>query len=282
MPLQVDERLVRLSIEINGQLKQFTDLYIYATGTLYANGIQNEIDVKIANLNKADQDWLVTALSPYVAQHVQKTIILEAGRKSTGYKLVFSGSAIRAEMSSPPDIVISMKARTGAFQNGQITTLSGGPSTQLSALSSQVAASLGLNLNFQASDKTITNFAFQGGANKQIDALAAAGGIRAFEVNGQLVVQDVVTGDAPRGPVVILNRQTGLIDIPKLDIQGVEAKFLLDAWPTLGGGMTIEEPLYPACNGTYSIYKLDFAISNRDTPFYWIARGSRPGLGGVK
>lgn len=282
MPPQIDERLVRLSIEINGQLKQFTELYIMATGTLYANGIQNEIDIKIANLTKADQDWLVTALSPYVDKRTQKIVMLEAGRKSTGYKLVFSGSAIRAEMSSPPDIYITLKARTGAFQNGDIVSVTGGPTSQLSELSGKVAASLGLNLNFQATDKTITNFAFQGGATKQIDALAQAGNIRAFEVNGQLVIQDIVAGDEITGPVVILNRQTGLIDIPKLDIQGVEAKFLLDAWPTLGGGMTIEEPLYPACNGTYRIYKLDFAISNRDNPFYWIARGSRPGLGGVK
>jgi hypothetical protein len=70
-----------------------------------------------------------------------------------------------------------------------------------------------------------------------------------------------------------------MIGMPQLDVQGITVKFLLDSDPVLGGAVEIQSKLYPACNGVYAIYKLDFEIANRDTPFYWIAKASRPGMG---
>jgi hypothetical protein len=56
-------------------------------------------------------------------------------------------------------------------------------------------------------------------------------------------------------------------------------KMLIDAKPVLGGAIEIQSAIYPAANGLYSIYKLEYELSNRDTPFYWTARATQIGIG---
>ena len=76
----LDNRRVRLGIEVGNSIKYFEGLNIYASGTKYASGIQNEIDVKITNLSKADRDYIMTETSPYNKNRTQqKKLILEAG-----------------------------------------------------------------------------------------------------------------------------------------------------------------------------------------------------------
>jgi hypothetical protein len=73
----------------------------------------------------------------------------------------------------------------------------------------------------------------------------------------------------------ILNSSTGMVGIPEITEQGVKVRYLLDNVSRLGSGLQITSDVYPAVNGNYVIFKLGFEISNRDTPFYFIAEASR-------
>lgn len=269
----LDSRIVRVGIEVNGKINWYEDLNIHATGTKFASGISNETDIKITNLSKATRDWITTAVSPYNLNRTDKKVFLEAGRKGKNVYQIFQGTIIRAEISQPPDVVLSLKAITCQYFSGTVVANNLGDAVPLSQISAKVAADLGLSLNFQAQDKLISNYSYTGGALKQVPLLGSSGGVNAFVDDGKLIVKDK---NKPLASKIIVNEFSGMVGTPKLDIQGVTVTFMIDTVPTLGGSLEVQSRLYPACNGLYEIYKLDYDISNRDTPFYWTAKASRP------
>ena len=52
---------------------------------------------------------------------------------------------------------------------------------------------------------------------------------------------------------------------------------LFDNQTVIGGAIELESDLYPLLNGRYVIYKLQFQLANRDTPFYLTAECRRAG-----
>lgn len=270
---EIDPRIVRVSIEVDGSLKIYEGLDIKITGTKYGNPNQNECDVTISNLQKETRDYILTETSPFNQNKKPKKIIVEAGRKSYGVIKIFEGDITNSSVSQPPDITIKLKAMTGNYAKGNVISRSQPSQTRLKNISQQVADDLGVSLNFQATDKSISNYSFNGGSLKQINKLSDSGDVDVFLDDGVLVVKDA---NIPlTGKTRILNLETGMIGIPEVTEHGLRVKFLLDNQTTLGGALDVRSKIYPAVNGTYGIYKLGFDISSRDTPFYWIAETKR-------
>lgn len=274
MANELDPRIVRVTIEVNGVNKTYSSpLNIIANGTKYANALQNECEVTISNLDKATQDYILTETSPYNRNRTPKSITVEAGRQSYGTAVIYKGNIITSTVSQPPDIGITLKCLTGNFFKGNIIARNQPGQATFRQISQQVAQDTNTLLNFQATDRNISNYAFAGGALKQVDVLGAMGGVNVYIDDNILVVKDafVPLNDSLR----ILNAQTGMIGIPEFTEQGIRVKFLIDNKTRLGGSLQIESKVYPAVNGTYVIYKLGFQIASRDTPFYYIAEAAR-------
>lgn len=270
---KLDDRIVRVSIEINGQLKVYEGLYITATGTKYANPLQNEAEISVANLTKADRDYLLTETSPFNKNATPKKIILEAGRVSYGVSKIFEGNITSCVPTSPPDIILTFKCQTAQYLKGKIISAQQAGSVPLSKIAKQVAADTGLELNFQAKDKNISNYSFTGGALKQVDKLGSIGAVNAYVDDSQLIVKDM---NLPlQGQIRILSEKSGMIDMPDMTEMGVKVTYLLDNQTKLGGALQIESVINPAVNGKYVIFKLSFNIASRETPFYWIAEAIR-------
>ena len=89
---ELDPRIVRAGIEINGVIKWYEGLAITATGTKYGNANQNECEVTIANLDKATRDYILTETSPFNANRKVKRMFVEAGRVSYGTSRIFMDS----------------------------------------------------------------------------------------------------------------------------------------------------------------------------------------------
>lgn len=270
---EIDPRIVRVGIEVNGVLKTYEGLQITATGTKYNNSNQNECEVTIANMDKATRDYILTETSPFNANRKPKKLIVEAGRESYGYSRIFIGDITDSGISQPPDITVKLKALTGNYSKGNIIARNQGASASLRTISQGVANDLGVSLDFQASEKNISNYTFSGGALKQINKLNSSGLVDAYLDDDVLVVKDM---NVPmNGRMRILNLDSGMIGIPELTEQGIRVKFLLDNQTTVGSALEITSIIYPTLNGTYVIYKLSFDIANRDDPFYWIAEAKR-------
>lgn len=269
----IDDRLVRVSVEINGQLKRYEGLALIARGTKYANANQNECEVTITNLTSISRDYLLTETSPFNANRTPKRFIVEAGRKSYGLVKIFEGTISSASPSQPPDIALTIKALTGNDKKGQVIARSQPAQASLSRIAQQVADDLDASLRFEAQDKQLANYNFTGAALKQVDALGEAGEVNVFLDDGVLVVKDVTIPLS--NTLRILDLDSGLVGIPEITEQGVKVKYLLDNTSKLGGRLRIRSKLNPAASGDYVIYKLGFDITSRDNPFYWIAEAKR-------
>jgi hypothetical protein len=266
-----DERIVKVSIEVNGVLKVYQDLELRATGTKYSNENQNECEVKITNVDNDTLNYILTETSPFNKNKTPKSIIVEAGRVSYGVTKIFEGNIISATPSQPPDIYLTIKALTKNFSKGDIVSNNQPASVKLSKISKSVSDSLGTTLDFQASDKNISNYAYSGAALKQVEKLNSSGEVSAYIDDNVLVVKDLNLPIANR--ITIVNEETGMIGIPEVTEHGIKVTFLLDGQTKLGGLIRVKSKIYEAVNGDYVIYKLGFDIANRDTPFYWIAEG---------
>ncbi len=270
---KLDLRMIRVGIEINGQLKTYENLTISASGTKFANALQNEAEIRITNLPKLDREYLLTETSPFNQNRTPKRILLDAGRRSIGLSRVFVGDISSCQTSQPPDITLTFKASTGQFQKGNIIARSQGAKVPLSTIARQISGDLGLALCFEATDKHIANYAFVGGALKQIERLGETGSVNAYVDDDTLIVKN---NHSPlQGEIRVLSEATGLIGIPEMTEQGIKAKYLFDATTRIGGALRIESALNPAASGYYVIFKLHFELANHDTPFYWIAEAKR-------
>jgi hypothetical protein len=270
----LDLRLVKVSIEVNGRTKIYQDVAIEATGTKYANSLQNECEITLTNLDRATQDYILTETSPYNRNRTPKLVTLEAGRVSYGTTKIFSGNVVSVTVTQPPDIGIKLKCLTGNFIKGNILTRSLPGTATLSQVSQQVAQDAGnLALNFQAADKNLANYSYAGAALKQVGHLGSAGGVNVFIDDNTLVVKNA--GLPLTNQLTIVNQQTGMIGVPQLNERGVSVKFLVDSKTKLGGSLKVTSVENPSVNGTYVIYQIGFSICNRDTPFYYIAECSR-------
>jgi baseplate hub protein gp41 len=274
VPQSLDLRVIKVGIEVDGQLKVYqSPLGIYAKGTKYANSLQNECEVKLLNLDRDTLDYILTETSPFNLNRTPKIITVDAGRESYGTTRIFTGNIVTAKPTQPPDVALTIKALTGNYSKGNIVSRSQGGMAQLSTISQQVATDLGVGLNFQATDKQIGNYTYSGAALKQVDKLNDTGQVTAYIDDGTLVVKNL---NLPLPNVVtIVNLETGMVEIPELTEQGIKVKFYLDGQTQLGGLLRVTSDRYPAANGDYVIYKLGFDIATREKQFFWIAEGKR-------
>lgn len=269
----INPRILRVGVEVDGVMRYYEGLAIVASGTKTANAAENECEVKITNLSKQTRDYILTETSPFNQSKKPKRLILEAGRESTGLSVVFIGDITSATIGQPPDIEIHLKASTKSTEKGNIIARSAGGDTNLSAIAKDVAKDLGLTLQFEATDKKISNYSHTGANTKQVVALGKAGGVNAYIDDDKLVVKN--NNAALKGASQTLNLESGMIGTPEITEHGIKVKYLYNNNSAIGGALIIESKLNPAASGSYSIFKLNFDISNRDTQFYLTAEAKR-------
>lgn len=273
MSEELDPRIVRISLEIDGRFQVYEGLDVRARGQKTANPLQNTCEVDITNLSAQTRNYLLTETSPFNANRKPKRMIVEAGRKSYGVTRLFYGEITSAEPTQPPDIGLNLKSQTGQHAKTKVLARSGTALQSHKTLAQQVAQDLGVSLDYQAEDKQIANYAFAGSALRQVDALATAGGVDAFVDDETLVIK-------PRGKPLVgrvrkLSSESGMIGKPEVTEKGIKVRMLLDNTTVVGGALEITSKLNPSLNGQYTIYALDFEIASRDTPFYFIASCER-------
>ena len=270
----LDPRIIRISIEVNGKLKIYSSpLRLTANGTKYGNALQNECVATIDNLDRETQDYLLTETSPYNLNRTPKTIIIEAGRVWYGTAVIYRGNIVSVIVGQPPDITVTLKCLTGNFIKGNIITRNQPGQATYRQICQQIAQDTGTILNFQATDKNVSNYSFAGAALDQVTVAGGLGNYNVFIDNDTLVVKDASIPIS--GTTRILSSETGMVGIPEFTERGIKVKFLIDNQTKLGSAIDVRSVQYPAANGIYVIYKLGFQIASRDTPFYYVAEAAR-------
>ena len=156
----VDQRILRVGVEVDGQILWYEGLRITAKGSRAVTDTQNTVNAEISNLSRDVRNYLLTETSPFNANRTPKRLYVEAGRVSTGVAQVFVGDIVSASPTQPPDIGLKLKAQTGAFKKGALVARSGQAKDKLSVIAQQVADDLENDLIFEADDRFIANWTF--------------------------------------------------------------------------------------------------------------------------
>lgn len=263
-----DPRIIQVGIAVGDKVYTYRDLAISVSGRKYTTALMNECELRIFNLTAEHRNNILTHASPLkLGKNDPVTVLLDIGRESYGTFRLFEGNVISCNVTQPPDIGISMRAMNSNFAAGVIIGSNQSSLAKLSTISESVAKSMGLRLEFQATDKLISNYSHSGAAIRQIDKLNAVGGIVAFIDNSTLVVID---SNKPRkGDVRKINAQTGMVGIPQVTEYGCIVKMMIDNSISLGGPVEVESKINPAVNGPYRVVGIEFEAANRENPFWY-------------
>lgn len=264
-----DNRLLKLDVALDGQTVSYEqDFYIYASGTKYTNGNIGEAIIRIDNISKVTRNLLITKTSPWVQPRKYVNITLSAGREGGGLFVLFQGQAFACNPTQPPDIGLIFKSLTQSFMLGNIGAFGAQNITSLKLISQKVADDIGVTLDFQATEKNVENYSFNGAALKQVQKLNQIGGVSAFVDNGKLIV---LNSQTPRKSAkVLVNSNTGMIGVPEITEVGVRVRMLISNEIKVGDPVTIKSEINPAASGDYYIFKLAFEVASWEPPFYWI------------
>jgi hypothetical protein len=269
----IDQRVLRIGIELDGVIKYITGLNIKASGSKTNNSTQNEFSISISNLNRETRAYILTNNNILNRDLTNKRIIVEAGRESTGLSLVYSGDIKMVSTSQPPDITLNIKTYTGDTYKSDLVSVTEGASTNLSVICQKIATGLKRKLIFQATDRKISNYSFTGANLEQIKKIEDLGNLDVFVDDENMVVKNE---NVPlNGLVRLVNKNTGMIGIPTITERGVSVKVLYDNQMKIGTKITVKSELNPAADGDYTIYKLGYDLANRDNSFYVTCEGTR-------
>jgi hypothetical protein len=246
---------------------------ISATGQKYANPLQDDCSISIANLSPKIRNLLLTQLTNFNYNQQRKTMALYAGRVSTGLFLLYSGDITQCVPSQPPDITLHVSCKTAQFYKFNILAQANAITAPMSQISAQVASAMGLKIQFEATDKNIQNYSYTGSAEKQVRALSDLGAIDCYVDGGILVVKD--KGKPLQNVRYAVNSNNGMIGIPEPTDWGVRVRSLLVPNARVGGAIDLVSEKNPLLNGAYTTYKLGFQVASREVPFYTIFEATK-------
>lgn len=278
----MDDRIVKVVFTIGDQTETIDTStgnpkeppLIVASGVKYADPTQNECTLIVGGLSRELRNALATNLTPFDYNQKRKSFELWAGRVSTGMFLRYAGDIISAVPGQPPNITMTIRSKTAQFFKQDVLAQSYAVSqVSMSQIAGDVAKSMGLTLNFQATDRNIQNYAYNGSAAKQIDKLNSLGGMDAYIDDGSLVCKN--RGESLKNISHVLSAQSGMIGQPELTEYGIRVKSLLSPNVQLGGQLSLESINNPSLNGDYTIYRTGFEIATRDIAFYDVIEATR-------
>jgi hypothetical protein len=246
---------------------------IIASGTKYADPTQNECTLQVANLSRDLRNALATNLTPFDYNQQRKSFALWAGRESTGMFLLYQGDIMTGFPSQPPNIVMQIRSKTLQFFKQDILAQSYAVTTPMSQIAQGVASSLGLNLQFEATDRNIANYSYNGSAAQQVDKLGTLGGMDAYVDDQTLICKN--KGMPLKSGTISLSADSGLIGQVEPTEYGIRLKCLLTPAVKLGGTVSLTSVQNPSLNGDYTIYRTGFEIASRDSSFYSVIEATR-------
>lgn len=262
----IDGRLLQIGIEVNGALKMYEGAAMGVKFTKSTDPKQNACELWIDNMSVDTIDYLVTETSPWNPNAKPKTITVLAGRESTGIQRIFTGDITSSTPSGPPDRKLTMKAKTQENNKYVWQSTQSAKTVQLSVLAKRVADDYGLRLVFQATDKTVANYLYNGPKAKQVQKLAQVGDIDAYIDDDALVIKDM--GKALEGKAIIVSSETNMIGVPLPDEKGGKVRVMFDPNIKLGQAIEIRSTVNKSMNGQYTIYAMSGSLMSRGQDWY--------------
>lgn len=267
-----DDRIVQVGIEINGELLLYEGLDIRATGEKFFSSTNNKCSIRISNLSRDHRNYILTKATPLATLNKNRmpiNVTLDIGRKSYGTFRLFEGSAFALGATQPPDIGITLEVLTNNIDMAVVDSVSFSAVTPLKVIAQKVADMNNLILNYQVKvDKSISNYSYTGPVGKQVQKLSEMGGIFAHVDGGILTVKDNAP-DTTSDDLIRIDENSGMVGVPQPNMYGVVVKVLANSFININTRVEIKSSVNPSVNGIYTVWNIQFDISNRDQPFWY-------------
>lgn len=229
--------------------------------------VPNSLDLKIFGMLATDMNaltisWAKKPSGDNPENIVPQNIVVLEANDGSGWTQVFSGTFIEAqpEYRGAPNVYFHIVAITG--YNSQLT-----PASPLSFPGAfDVAGAAGsivkaMGFDFEPNDVKISlaGAYLPGTLFDQLNALCIAAGI-VYYIQGRTIA--ICTNDGARNniPLVVLNKESGLMGYPVIERFGITVDCLFNPGITNGGGVKVESDI-PAANGLWTPFKYSHALS---------------------
>jgi hypothetical protein len=271
MTAAFDQRIIKVGIEIDGTIEVFDKVKIDATGTKFRAADQSTANIRIYNLTREHRQYILTKASPSVLLPKPINVSLDVGRESYGTFRLFEGAVYQGGVSQPPDIGIMLQSLTNNYLLMNTTVASFPEYASLHQIASTIAGQIGCTLLLKSKnpERKISNYSFTGSPQKQVQKLNEMG-VVAFVDNKVLVVVD--PQQSRSDDIFTISAASGMVGVPQPTTDGCLVRTMIGQGIEVGNEVRIESDVNPGVNGNYIIIQLDFEISNRDEPFYYVLR----------
>lgn len=270
---ELDPRIVKVAIVIDGVAKWYEGLNIEAKGIKVSNTVMGQCEVSILNISRESREQILKETNPFLQRGKVISIVVEAGRVSTGTTTLYTGTVFRSQSTPKPNIGVRLTCIQGFGNRAKIVSRSAKEITDLSSIAAWVAEDNGYNLSFEIPDKKIARYSFTGSAQASLNQLEALSGSDVYVDNKTLYIKEFER-PASGLPVRILDKYSGLISAEGAEY-GAKMKMLFDTVTKIGGQIDLTSEINPSLNGSYIVRKLPFHVTSRDVPFYYIAECNR-------
>lgn len=262
-------RIVRVTIDIDGTIQEYTNVRIDATGTKFRSAQNSVCEIKIFNLTLENQQYIITKARPWQVKNLTPiNVTLEVGRESYGTFTLFQGACYAAGITQPPDIGIVLQSMTGNFLTAISTQVDWPATSTLGDIAQNLATQAGwtLQTSSQNLSRQIVNYIPTISPLKQLQRLNEMGIVAHVDNNILKIVDPEQVSNVPGTFIDNLNY---LVGVPQATDKGCQIKMMIGQGIEVGGNIEIKSSMNPSVNGNYYINTLQFEVSNREQPFFY-------------
>lgn len=267
-------RIIRLGLEVDGDLIEYQNSIITVTGTKFASSAKDEATITIQNVKREVMDWFVTNSSPFIKGNKRSSVYVLVGRENWGVTEFYTGDVVGAFAAGLPDRTLTLKCTTGGFQRGNIISRSADGIQKLSVIAKGVADDNGLNLDMKVPDKNISGYSFIGASINQIQKLEEISDCQCFVDGKDLIMKKYDQGRSE--DVRVLNPSDIVGQIEPTEY-GIKVTMLFDQVTNIGSRVQVNSSISKVFNGEWIVYKMPFNLTNHANPFYLTCEMNRSG-----
>lgn len=258
----------------------------FSVKTYSQAGLPASSFITVYNLNNEDLQKLSTSAATWLLK--QNHMQLYAGYDDN-VRLLASGQIMTAIPTGNPDVGLEIKLLNGAKWFGEIITIQSSDVKIIDAINI-VADKMGwtVNISDKLRDNELLNivmpeFAFTGTAFEALDIIQSKvggfsiqqKGINITTYNDEIYVWSA--GESGKTPVLIINKNTGMIGYPNPTTAGVTVKILLNPNLRPGQMIRLESERMKFINGDYYIVSMQHDGELRGNNWYTTLECSRTG-----
>lgn len=229
----------------------------------------SQAQINIYNLSKENIGFFTTFRNETILGQQQRRIRLTAGYEGKE-ALLFNGDIIQAMPTMRPDIVLECDCYSNFSANFGIQNIEMHGPLKLKDICQSIADKLKLGFSWLADEKLnkdIDNFYFSGGSlDKVLYDLNRLSDAVIYVEDGYLICDN--SRVPAKYPVLEVNKDTGMIGLPRPSMFGCDVTVLLNPAIKLGQQIHLVSEAIPSASGNYFVYGITHRGSYRGNAFY--------------